>query len=72
MHLVDDKWDVIGGTFQAAEVCRPLHSVSTICDGAGGVHHEMLRMQDQAVVVSAGTFSRFMEQVKVITTHPRR
>ena len=61
-------------TVQVAEVCRPLHSVSKICDGAGDVHHEMLFMQDQAVVVPAGTFSKFMEKekVKIITTYPRR
>jgi len=72
VHLVDDKGNVMATTVQVAEVCRPLHSASKICDGAGDVHHEMLFMQDQAVVVPAGTFSKFMEQVKIITTYPRR
>ena len=72
VHLVDDKGNVMATTVQVAEVCRPLHSVSKICDGAGDVHHEMLFMQDQAVVVPAGTFSKFMKQVKIITTYPRR
>ena len=74
VHLVDDKGNVMATTVQVAEVCRPLHSVSKICDGAGDVHHEMLFMQDQAVVVPAGTFSKFMEKekVKIITTYPRR
>jgi len=74
VHLVDDKGNVMATTVQVAEVCRPLHSVSKICDGAGDVHHEMLFMQDQAVVVPAVTFSKFMEKekVKIITTHPRR
>ena len=58
--------------FQVAAVTIPLWSVSKICDGAGDVHHEMLFMQDQAVVVPAGTFSKFMKQVKIITTYPRR
>ena len=72
VHLVDEKGNVMATTVQVAEVCRPLHSVSKICDGAGEVHHEMLFMQDQAVVVPAGTFSKFMEKVKIITTYPRR
>jgi len=72
VHLVDEKGNVMATTVQVAEVCRQLRSVSKICDGAGEVHHEMLFMQDQAVVVPAGTFSKFMEKVKIITTYPRR
>ena len=63
---------IIGNVFQVAEVCRPLRSVSKICGGASESHHEMRIMQDQAVVVPAGTFAKFTEQADIITTYPRR
>jgi hypothetical protein len=54
-------------------VCRPLHSVSTICDGpAGGVSKkEMLYTDTEAVVVPAGALSKFLAGCKRLATYPR-
>ena len=44
---------------QIADVSRPLHSVSKICDG----DKEMLFMKGEAGVVAVGTFSRLLASI---------
>ena len=58
--------------FQVADVVRPLHSTSKICDGTGDKHHEMLFTRECAHVVPEGTFARFLASVNVIARYPRR
>ena len=57
-------------TVQVADVCRPLHAVSVICDGHKGVKKEMLYMDKEAVVVPAGALSKFFEGCKPLATYP--
>ncbi len=54
--------------FQVADVSRPLHSVSTICDNK----KEMLFTAGCATVVPAGALSRFLTSVKNIAQYPRK
>ena len=54
--------------FQVADVSRPLHSVSTICDNK----KEMLFTAGCATVVPAGALSRFLASVKNIAQYPRK
>ena len=65
----------VGGSFQVVNVSRALHSGSAICDAAsracpGG--HEVLTTARGAVVVPAGSLSRFLGQVRHIAKYPRR
>ena len=60
--------NVIGNVFQVADVCRPLHSVSRICDTG----HEVLFTSEEGIVVPKGTFAKFMENMKgVVARYPR-
>ena len=58
-------------TVQVADVCRPLRSVSVICDGHTGITKEMLYTDKEAVVVPAGALSKFLETSKRLATYPR-
>ena len=60
VHLVNETGRVIGSVFQIANVVRPLHSVSKICDEK----HEMLFTATEATVVPAGTLSKFLASIK--------
>ena len=66
--LEQENGTEVQNVFQVAEVSRPLHSVSKICDN----QKEMLFMQDQAVVVPAGTFANLLGSVRVIAKYPRQ
>ena len=67
VQLVQEDGTVATSTVQVAEVCRPLHSVSTICDGK----KEMLYTDTEAVVVPKGSLSKFLAQCKRLATYPR-
>ena len=67
VHLVQEDGTVATSTVQVAEVCRPLHSVSTICDGK----KEMLYTDEEAVVVPKGSLSKFLAQCQRLATYPR-
>ena len=60
VHLVNETGRVIGSVFQIANVVRPLHSVSKICDEK----HEMLFAATEATVVPAGALSKFLASIK--------
>ena len=65
--LVQDDGKEISNVFHVADVCRPLHSVSTICDNG----HEMLFTNGVGVVVPAGALSQFLGQVRQVAKYPR-
>jgi len=68
VHLVNETGKVIGSTFQIANVVRPLHSVSKICDEK----HDMLFTATGATVVPAGTLSKFLASLKGSVTYQRK
>ena len=55
-------------TTQVADVSRPLHSISKICDE----EHEMLFTKTGGTVVPAGALSRYLHLVKNLAKYPRR
>ena len=69
---MQDNGNVINTTFQVADVVRPLHSASQICDGTENKHHEVLFTREAAHVVPEGTLSRLLASVNVIAKYPRR
>ena len=71
IQLVQQDGTVASSTVQVADVCRPLHSVSTICNGHKGVKKEMLYTDTEAVVVPAGSLSKFLAGCKRLATYPR-
>ena len=60
----------ISNVFQVADVSRPLHSTSTICDA----DHEMLYTKHEAVVVPEGSLSKFLKSmsINVVARYQRR
>ena len=58
----------INTDFNVADVSRPLHSVSTICDN----EKEMLFTKHGAVVVPEGALSRFLGSIRALARYPRR
>ena len=66
--LVQEDGKEISNIFHVAEVCRPLHSVSTICDNG----HEMLFTKGVGVVVPEGTLSKFLGSIKQVANYPRK
>ncbi len=68
VQLVLEDGTVVNSTVQVADVVRPLHSVSVICDAA----HEMLYTKECGYVVPEGTLSRFLANINVIAKYPRR
>ena len=68
VHLVNETGRVIGSVFQIANVVRPLHSVSKICDEK----HEMLFTATEATVVPAGTLSKFLASIKGTVKYHRK
>jgi hypothetical protein len=71
IQLVQQDGTIASSTVQVADVCRPLHSVSVICDGHKGIKKEMLYTDKEAVVVPAGALSKFLETCKRLATYPR-
>ena len=68
VRLRTEEGKTVGNIFQAAEVCRPLHSVSKTCDAG----HEMLFMKGEAIVVPEGTFSKLIGSVTPIARYRRK
>ena len=68
VHLVNETGRVIGSVFQIANVVRPLHSVSKICDEK----HEMLFTATEATVVPAGALSKFLASIKGTVKYHRK
>ena len=66
-HFVQEDGTVATSTVQVAEVCRPLHAASTICDGK----KEMLYTDGEAVVVPKGSLSKTLAQCQRLATYPR-
>ncbi len=65
----------IDSSFQVADVSRPLHSVSTICDAASGAcpdGHEMLFTKGMGYVVPEGALSKFLGSIRTVARYPRR
>ena len=58
---------VIANVFQVADVCRPLHSVSRICDTG----HEFLFTETEGIVVPKGTFAHLLANVVAVARYPR-
>ena len=73
VQLVQEDGTVATSTVQVAEVCRPLHAVSVICDGppGGDGKKEMLYTDTEAVVVPGGSLSKFLAGCKRLATYPR-
>ena len=59
VELIQEDGTIIDSTFNVTDVCRPLHSISTICD----TDKEVLFMKQGGVVVPEGTFSRLLAQI---------
>ena len=65
----------LGGSFQVADVSRPLHSTSQICDSKSRRcpdGHEVLFTQTTSIVVPAGALSRFLKHCRTIAEYPRK
>ena len=58
----------VKGSFEVANVTKPLHSVSRICDNKKG----MLFTNGEAVVVPEGSLSKFLGSLKVVARYPRK
>ena len=72
IELTQEGGPTLTSTVQVADVSRPLHSVSKICDGpCEGQEKEMLFMKGEAVVVPAGTFSRLLASVTPLVRYKR-
>ena len=67
VKLRTKEGEVINNVFQVADVCRPLHSVSRICDQG----HEMLFTETEGIVVPKGTFAHLMANVAIVARYPR-
>ena len=68
VKLRTKEGNVVGNVFEVADVCRPLHSVSRICDTG----HEMLFTENEGIVVPKGTFASMLAQVSnVVARYPR-
>ena len=66
--LEQENGKQVSSTFQVADVCRALHSVSTICDN----DHEVLFIKGSATVVPGGSLSKYLKEVKHLAAYPRR
>jgi len=72
LEIVQEDGTIINSMFQVADVVRPLHSASQICDGTEEKHHEVLFTREAAHVVPEGTLSRLLATINVIAKYPRR
>ena len=74
VEMEQEDETVISGSFHVADVTRPLHSTSRICDSVSKscpAGHEVLYTKGEAVVVPEGSFSRFLGQVRRVATYKR-
>ena len=67
VELEQDDGKVVHNNFNVADVCRPLHAVSQICDNG----HDMLYKKGCAYVVPEGVFDKILAQVAHVATYPR-
>ncbi len=58
----------MSNNFQVMDVCRPLHSISTITDN----DYDMLFTKKGGTVVPAGVFDEIMATVKRVAEYPRK
>ena len=68
VDLQHENGDHTRNSFNVADVVRPLHSVSKICD----TEKEMLFTDTEAYVVPKGTFSDLIASVRVFAKYPRK
>ena len=68
VSLINEDDIEVDSSFQVADVCRPLHSVSKVCD----TDKEVLFTKHGGVVVPAGALSRFLGPVKALAKYPRK
>jgi len=66
--LINEDGTQVDSSFQVADVCRPLHSVSKVCD----TDKEVLFTKHGGVVVPAGSLSRFLGSVQALAKYPRK
>ena len=73
VQLVQGDGTVATSTVHVAEVCRPLHAVSVICDGPPGGENkkELLYTDTEAVVVPGSSLSKFLAGCKRLAMYPR-
>ena len=67
VSLIQEGGHKVGGSFQVADVTRPLHSTGKICDE----NKEVLFTKGEATVVPAGALSRFLGTVRHIAEYKR-
>ena len=73
--MQQDDGSELGGSFQVADVSRPLHSTSQICDSESRrcpEGHEVLFTRKTSIVVPAGALSRFLKHCRKIAEYPRK
>ena len=68
VEMTTDDGKTITNTFNVADVSRPLHAVSVVCD----TNKEVLFTKGEAVVVPDGALSRFLGTIKAIAKYPRK
>ena len=67
VEMVQEEGNVLDGSFHITDVTRPLHASGQICDES----KEILMMKHEAVVVPAGSLSRFLGMVRKIAKYKR-
>ncbi len=67
VNLEQKDGPTIGSSFQVADVCRPLHSISKVCDN----EHDMIFTKHVGIVVPAGVFDKILATVKHVAKYPR-
>ena len=68
VSLINEDGSEVDSSFQVADVCRPLHSVSRVCDTG----KEVLFTEHGGVVVPAGSLSRFLGSVRALAKYPSK
>jgi hypothetical protein len=67
VSLIQEGGNVVDGSFNVADVTRPLHSTGKICDES----KEVLFTKGEATVVPAGALSQFLGAVRHIAKYKR-
>ena len=68
VNLEQGDGPTIGSSFQVADVCRPLRSISKVCDN----EHDVIFTKHVGIVVPAGVFDKVLATVKHVAKYPRR
>ena len=68
VRLQQENGRFIQNDFEVADVCRPLHSVSAVCDN----EHDFLFTRKCGYVVPAWVFDEILAKVEIICKYPRR